>query len=462
MTITYVGVGAAAHGDNASVVPALPAGITAGDVLVLVASIRNTAAFVNSVTAPGGWTLLGNFGDHVRVYGQVWDGAFAAPTVGFVGGAAGDTTSAQLAAVRGASLAASASATLTNASAQNIAYPALTPDRDGSLVLAIGWKQDDWTSVATLAGMTEIAEASTTTGNDQGLVWDYVIQTTAATVSAGSFVVTGGAGAVSKGITMALNSLPLVTVTEQDVYPPRVLVSVTELTIGDAVEVYRSVGGTRTLVRAGSDESVADPSFLVVDAELPFGVPVSYIAVVNGVEVATAAVTYTLPGGKVAVSDAISGDAVEVVIWTWPTKRYTPQASVFRVGGRNLVVSGDLGQYSTSLELYVETDTARDNLLALLATTTEGVFQVRQPGGYNGVDTYYSFTGIDDVRMSVDQADERHLITVEVVEVEAWAPTLEARGFTYADLDAAYAGLTYADLAGDYATYLALAQADLS
>ena len=461
MAVTYVGVGAAAHGDNASVVPALPGGIVAGDVLILVTAIRNTAAFAGAITNPGGWTILGN-AQNVIVAGLVWNGTDGAPTCGFAGGSAGDTTSAQLAAYRGVSLVASASATKTNGSAQNIAYPTLTPARDGSVVFAVGWKQDDWTSVATLAGMTEVAEPSSTTGGDQGLVWDYVIQTTAAAVSAGSFVVTGGAAAVSKGLTVALNALPVVTVTEQDVYPPRVLVSVTELTIGDSVEIYRVVGGVRTLVRAGSDESVDDPSFLRVDAELPFGTPVSYIAVVNGVEVATAAVTYTLPGGKVVMSDAITGQSAEVVIWTWPEKSYDPQASLFKVGGRNLVVSGDLGQYTATLDLYTETVSARAQVFALLEACTEGVFQIRQPGGYELVDAYFSFTGVEERRMSVDRLDERRIISVAAVEVESWAPTLEAAGFTYADLETAYTGLTYADLAGDYATYLALAQADLS
>jgi hypothetical protein len=71
-----------------------------------------------------------------------------------------------------------------------------------------------------------------------------------------------------------------VTVDEQDVYPPRVLVTVTGLTIGDFVTVYRVVAGERTAVRQGAAEAV-DVAFLVLDAELPFGTPVRYVAVVS-------------------------------------------------------------------------------------------------------------------------------------------------------------------------------------
>lgn len=463
MTITFIGAGTAATGNNASVAPTFHASTAVGDLVLIQASIRSSGT--GDVNVPTGWTSLVYSGHH-RIMGRFIEAGDVAPTVTFSAGSAGDDTIAQTATFRGVSretlTAVAASNGQLNGSAANIAYPALTVPADRHVVILCAWKQDDASAYSTPAGFTSITLTSTTTGNDASQAWYYQIQTTAANISSGSITVTGGAAAISRGVLLALKPAPVVTVDEQDVYPPRTLVSVTDLTLGDSVEIYRSVGGTRTAIRAGSSEAVDDPSFLVVDAELPFGTPVSYIVIVNGVEISTDPVTYTLPGGKVVISDAITGDAVEVVIWTWPRKQYTPQASVFRVGGRNVVVSGDLGQYTTQLELYVETDTARDNLLALLATTTEGVFQVRQPGGYNGVDAYYSFTLVDDQRMSVDQADERHLVTVDVAEVEAWAPALEARGFTYADLEAAYTGLTYADLAGDYATYLALAQADLS
>lgn len=249
----------------------------------------------------------------------------------------------------------------------------------------------------------------------------------------------------------------------QDVWPPRVLVSVTGLTVGNAVEVYRVAGGARTLVRAGTAAAVTDPSFLRVDAELPFGVPVSYVAVVNGAtEYATAAAAYALPGGKVAVTDAISGQAAEVVILSWPDKSRDRPASVFKVDGRNIVVSGPLAQYESDVELFTETTAAGDQLAALLADATEAVVQLRQPGGYDGVDAYLVVLGYTERRWSQDGSDPRRVWALRVAQVDAWPATLEAMGTTLQDIADAYAGLTLADIAGDYPTLLALAQADLA
>lgn len=461
MTATYVAAGAAVHADNASVTPALPAGIAAGDVLIITAAIRNVAATAN---LPTGWLTLLTLG-HIRVMAREWDGAFAAPLCTFSGGAAGDTTSAVCIAARGVKISENGTPTsLTNTSAQNIAVPAFTPLRDGGFILASGWKQDDWTSVATLAFNAEALETSTTTGNDQGLVVDYAIQLTAAGTGATSFVVTGGVSAVSKGWVLSLNAAPAISVLQQDVYPPRVLVTVTGLTVGDEVAIYRVVAGERTLIRAGSTDAATDPAFLRVDAELPFGVPVSYVAVVGDMEVATAATAYTLPGGRVALSDAVTGAAAEAVIGAWPEKRYDRQGTVLKPGARNVVVLDAVGQFESEIELFTETDAQRLSLVQLLRTATAGVIQLRAPDvlTYPGVDCFLAVLGFAERRWSQDGSDPRRLWTLTVAEVDGWAPAIEATGFTYADLEAAYVGLTYADLATDYATYLALAQADLS
>lgn len=71
-----------------------------------------------------------------------------------------------------------------------------------------------------------------------------------------------------------------ISTSTQSSYPPRVVVSVTGLSTGDVVTLYRSVGGVRTLVRGGDAVSTTDPSLVITDAELPFGVPVTYVAAV--------------------------------------------------------------------------------------------------------------------------------------------------------------------------------------
>lgn len=206
--ITFVAAGTAAHANNASVSPSLPAGIQAGDMLLLFAAIRNTSATVNG---PSDWSDPWLNHGHVKVFARKATGSESAPTVTFTGGAAGDDTSAQICAFRNATKLVGV-AHQTNASAQDIATPGFGVDRAGSLIVYVGWKQDDWTSVASPG--TEIGEPDTVAGNDQGIVWSYTIQTTAADVAATSFVVTGGAAAVSKsGVLQLAGSVQTLTVT---------------------------------------------------------------------------------------------------------------------------------------------------------------------------------------------------------------------------------------------------------
>lgn len=460
MPITFVGANAGVSGNNASLSPTIHASAVAGDLIVVLASIRSTAA---SVVAPAGYAVL--FSDtNVAGFSKVHTGTESAPLVTFTGGAAGDDTLAQVAVFRGVKAYVRVGpSTISNASAANITLPAtVLPDRDGCLMLYAGWKQDDWTTAGTIGTAVEIGEVISTAGNDAAMVWDYQIQTTATTSIVGSWTITGGVAAISKAYALALDQAAAISVIEQDVYPPRTLVSVTNLVLGDGVAVYRSVGGVRTLLRDGSSDSVTDTSFLVVDAELPYGVPVTYVAVVDGAEYSTAATSYTLTGGKVAVTDAIAARSAEVVILAWPEKTQARRASVYAVGGRSVAVVGDLGQPTSNIELYVETTSSLENLLEVLTLATSGIVQIRQPGGYDGVDSYLVVLSVSTRRFSQDGSDERRTVVLQAAEVEGWAPALAALGYTYQDLADVYAGLTYASVAADYATYLLLAQGDFS
>lgn len=201
--ISFVNAGTATHANNASVVPGMPASIQAGDALFVLAAIRNSGT--GTVNTPAGYTHLFE-ADSMALFGKIYDGSESAPTISFTNGVANATTSAQMAAFRNCSLEVCNFATQSNASAQNIAYPAMGSDRWNSLFLVLGWKQDDWTSVAALGGMNEIGEPSSTTGDDQGLVWDYLIQgaTGNQEIAAGSFTVTGGASAISRGAVVSI------------------------------------------------------------------------------------------------------------------------------------------------------------------------------------------------------------------------------------------------------------------
>jgi hypothetical protein len=237
-----------------------------------------------------------------------------------------------------------------------------------------------------------------------------------------------------------------------DSWPPRVTLAVTGLTVGDVVTVARQVAGVRTAVRGGDGVTVDDVALVAVDAELPFGVPITYRAVVNNADAASAGpTTYTLTGGKVALSDPITAQAVEVVITAWPDKESGRASSAFAVGGRTVVVSGPWGMWSGSLTVMTETDTARENLAGLLASATDGILQLRQPGPYGGVDCYLVVLSARESRWSQDGTDQRREWTLTAAQVEAWAADLATRGFTFTDVDAAYTGLTFAQLAVDFA-----------
>lgn len=201
--MSFVAAGATAAGNNTPLSPALPAGVQAGDLLLILAAIRNSPA--GGMVVDQGYTLLG-YANNLCLWGKIHSGSEVAPTVTFTNGVTNATTTAQMAAFRGVSMRSLGAASQLNASAQDIAYPALAIPQAPACVLYLGWKQDDWTSVATIAGAAEIGEVSSTAGDDAGIVWDYVLQaSTAVNISAGSFVVTGGAAAISRGMVVALD-----------------------------------------------------------------------------------------------------------------------------------------------------------------------------------------------------------------------------------------------------------------
>ena len=292
----------------------------------------------------------------------------------------------------------------------------------------------------------------------------YQIQTSETDIGSGSLVVTGGASAISKAAVISLIPAVTFTKTDQDaVYPPRVALAVGALLGDEFIEIYRSVAGVRTLIRGGEIENdSAGTGVVVIDAEFPFGVPITWVAIVNGAEYSIGPVTYDLPGGKVALSDAITGESAEVVITSWPDKNFERRTSQFQLANGDTVVrSGPPAMFTGRLELFTLTESSRANLKLLLDESTSNVIQIRQPGGYEDVDSYVAVLGYSQRRYSQDGTDERRIFSLDVAEVRGWGASMEAAGYTYADLDALYTGLTYADLDADFATYLALAVAEL-
>lgn len=203
-TISYLATGTAAYADNASVTPGLPGGGTGGGhLMVLFVYARDVSTIVN---LPTGWERLetGAIFDNWLVACRMHTGSEVAPTVTFTGGAAGDTHGAVIASFQGlqarqaVSRLAGAGVTpysSTFGTSQNIDIPALPAMRDNVACMQFGGKADDWTSVATLSGGTEVYDGSSTLGSDVGLVWDWRSISTRAAVAAQTFTVTGGASA---------------------------------------------------------------------------------------------------------------------------------------------------------------------------------------------------------------------------------------------------------------------------
>ena len=207
--ITYVSTGTASHGNNASVTPGIPPNQNRGDLLLIYAAIRNSGTGVPDT--PSGYTRMPLWaaGDCTQVFYKYSTGpAEVAPTVTFTGGVANAATSAQMAAFRNITGDIVTSATTTNASQANINFPGLTGSamENNTLVLILGWRQQDWTSVATIGGCTEIGDEPTGQGDNQGIVWDFIIRGAAASLGSGSFTVTGGVNGIGRGASVALRS----------------------------------------------------------------------------------------------------------------------------------------------------------------------------------------------------------------------------------------------------------------
>lgn len=222
-TPAFGAAGAVAHGNNASVVPGLPAGMTpdVGQLMVMVAAIRNSGT--GTVNTPSGWRRLDTVGVNMGVFGRYYRTSDAAPTVTFTGGVANADTTARIVYFTGLSMALDYELqALLNSSAANVAYPAMPVRvagggkgvrRTNNVTLIAAWKQDDTTGVTAASGFTEAFEASTTTGDDQSIALDYRLDTAATAVTAGSKTWGGGAAAISRTFVLALRPLQTVTVT---------------------------------------------------------------------------------------------------------------------------------------------------------------------------------------------------------------------------------------------------------
>lgn len=204
-TITYVGAADTVTGNNTSITPSMPTGWASGDLLLILASIRNSGT--GTVNVPSGWTQLASSGN-ASVLARIARSGDTAPTVTFANGASNADTMAKMVAFRGTSQDLStivhAHAEQLNGSALTIATPALAVTAPKCAIVWFGWRQDDYVSyTAAPAGSAYSQAATATAGDDAGQAWARAIQTSAANVAAGTFVFTN-TSAISRGLVLAL------------------------------------------------------------------------------------------------------------------------------------------------------------------------------------------------------------------------------------------------------------------
>jgi hypothetical protein len=256
---------------------------------------------------------------------------------------------------------------------------------------------------------------------------------------------------------------PAITAAQDSGWPPRITLEATGLTVGQLLTIYRSQNSIRTPVRGADGVTLTDTGLVVHDGEMSYGLPVTYIVNLNGVDVATSnTLTPSLPGGNVALSDAISGKAAEVVITAWPDKTTDRESTQFVVGGRIVVVSAPRGGFTSDIEFMTDTEDGRLDMIDLLANATSGIIMLRSAdaASYPGVDSHLFVVSDTESRAAQSGKLERRLWTLSVVESDPWAASLQTGASTYADLKNAYIGHTYADLKGDFLTYLDVAAFD--
>jgi hypothetical protein len=204
--------GTVSTANNASVTPGIPAGIADGDVLVMIAGIRNTAGSVNT---PAGWSLWAD-GGNVRVFVKVVSGAQAAPTVTFSGGVANADTAARIIAVRNSDYSISA-LFQANVAAQNVAYPAMaSAPLSPNLFVYLGWKQSN-SVAATHADWATSFLSAATAGDDETIF--VLTRLSSAGVAASSVTMTGGASALSEGAMLRFTRRPYISQETASVTP---------------------------------------------------------------------------------------------------------------------------------------------------------------------------------------------------------------------------------------------------
>src|SRR5437870_974588 len=316
--ITFLGVGAAAAANNASVTPALPTGLVAGDLMIAYVTARGNG----TIGDPAGWTV--RFEEQwyatdnlhkAQIAWRIFQTGDTAPAFTYTGGAAGDDVIGQIAAYRGADRVnplADLGAISNNAAAQNIGpITGFTPTNAGNngAVIVLGHKGDDWTSIAALSGdglaWVDIGQYSSTAGNDASIVWNHAIYSGAPpTITAKTFTVTGGTSTTGAGKMISIKTAG--TTIADGTNPGNTTIAPgAAATDVDAFTLQTTTGGTDTVtavtvtLAAGTSAGInlvqiTDNSNVVMGTATDPGSDTVPITLSTNISVTTTATTYKI------------------------------------------------------------------------------------------------------------------------------------------------------------------------
>ncbi|MEU1596212.1 hypothetical protein ABZ468_25970 [Streptomyces sp. NPDC005708] len=485
MSISFIAAGTLAAAPD-TITAAYPAGATAGRLAVLQVVSGHPSDSVPST--PSGWSLAGSFSGGGGVFGlntgprrmtwfvRVLAGSDAAPTTAIPSGSSGSVISGRIWILdRTAGTSWRWAATFGQDTVSHTAFSAVCQTaltwKPGDFAL-IGYGLPNQSSAAsaeaitatgiTFAAVTHVSDLGASNGNGARNIQDRSSVTAGTGTQAPTVTATLSAASTGvAGVLRVREASSVLTVNPQSVFPPRNLVAATSLVGDDIVTatLYRQVGGQLVTVRAAGGVDVTGVSSLLrVDAEQPFGVPVTYAADltdVNGTvwRIVSGSITSTVNSD--VISDAVQGTGAAVTIQAWPDKKRDRDGTVFNVGGRLVAVTRQRSAAQATITVRTLTDADGDDLQDVLDGATEGVILIRKQITMPGVDNYLAALSDSEDRTWYNPV---RYWTLDTIETEPWPDFMEAAGFTLQDIANNYS--TLSDLAADFTTLLAIALFD--
>jgi hypothetical protein len=212
---------------------------------------------------------------------------------------------------------------------------------------------------------------------------------------------------------------------------PRAEVTVTPVGDTATVSVLRSDPAGTLTVRGGYRQPSAGGATLVVDYEIPFGVPVRYAVIAYNAAGAaspqspwSAPVTMPDPVCPWLADSLVPTSAIRISPTDWSTRNHTRESTVlWPVTTDSAVVLANTKPRPTSvMQLLTYTAGEAARLLTVLAATTV-IF--RPPSQWDWPGGYYYLDGVDETRLSPKvPTDERRLWDMTFVPVIAPPPVL--------------------------------------